>query len=331
MGPVVHRAACERILGVIDACASTRARARCSPAATARRRPRRRLLRRADGVRRRRPRQRARPQRDLRPRAVGAALPRRGRGRGQGQRQRLRACRPTCTRATRSRAHRVARRLEVGTVIVERLPRHVAGRAVRRRTSRAASAARAAAPASRSSSAARTSSSADPPPFGVADPRYARVHHAKTVRRGGLFAADEVAGERAGGLVVADGGLAGDDGGDVARGALHEPTAAGGEVEHHLRLADLQPLVVDHVEVGAVPGRDPAAVVQAVEIGGVGGHPPDRGGEVDARPAGAVAHPVREHERRARWRRRPRRSAHRRRRDPRPTPGARACRARRRG
>ena len=160
MGPVVSERSCARILGVIE-----RARRRGRGHAPhrrppTRRRARRRLLRRADGVRRRRPRQRARPRRDLRPRALGPALPRRGRGRRQGERQRLTASPPTCTRATSARAHRVARRLEVGTVTVERLSGDVADARRSAASSRAASGARAGAPASRSSSAARTSCSA---------------------------------------------------------------------------------------------------------------------------------------------------------------------------
>ncbi len=118
------------------------------------------------------------------------------------------------------------------------------------------------------------------------------------VRPAWLLAADEAAGERAGGLVVADGDLAGDDGGDVAGGALHEASASGGQVEDDLRLTQLELVVVDHVEIGAVAGCETTAVAQAVEVGGVGRHPPDRGGQVDPRTAHAVAHPVREHERR---------------------------------
>ncbi len=72
---------------------------------TARRCARRRLLRRADRVRRRRPRQLARARGDLRAGALGAALLRRGRGRGQGERQRLRPVRlPAHARLRRARA-----------------------------------------------------------------------------------------------------------------------------------------------------------------------------------------------------------------------------------
>ena len=74
MGPVVSRAAQERILGMIERASERRhgqaARRRRRPG----RRPRRRLLRRADGVRRRRPGQRARPGRGVRPGAVAHAV-----------------------------------------------------------------------------------------------------------------------------------------------------------------------------------------------------------------------------------------------------------------
>ncbi len=84
---------------------------------------RRRLLRRADRLRRRRPRQLAGPAGDLRSRALGAALPRRGRGGRQGERQRLRSL-GLCAHATtrRAQAPRMARQLEVGTVVVNGFP-----------------------------------------------------------------------------------------------------------------------------------------------------------------------------------------------------------------
>ena len=55
-----------------------------------------------------------------------------------------------------ARAHRMARRLDVGAVTINAYPVPLADRAVRWRTSRAASGARAAAPGSRSSCGART-------------------------------------------------------------------------------------------------------------------------------------------------------------------------------
>ena len=122
MGPVVSERACDTHPRRDPAGGRRGCRHAAHRRRTARRRAGRRVLRRADGVRRRRPRQLARTRGDLRSGAVGAALPRRGRGRRQGQRQRRSASPPTCTPRDASRAQRVARRLDVGTVIVNGFP-----------------------------------------------------------------------------------------------------------------------------------------------------------------------------------------------------------------
>ena len=159
MGPVVTEAACDAHPRRDRPRARAEARASCSPAATPGRRARRRLLRRADGVRRRRPRERPRPRRGLRPGAVGPALPRRGRG-GRPARTTASTASPrTCTRATApgrsgvARAPRGRARSPSTRSRRCRRPRRSAA------TSRAASAAKAAGPASTSSSAARPSPS----------------------------------------------------------------------------------------------------------------------------------------------------------------------------
>ena len=59
------------------------------------------------------------------------------------------------------------------------------------------------------------------------------------------------------------GDLAGRDRRDVAVGGLHEPLAAGREVVAHLGAVRGQPFEVDDVHVGAVAGREHAAVEQA--------------------------------------------------------------------
>ena len=49
---------------------------------------------------------------------------------------------------------------------------------------------------------------------------------------------------------------AGDDGGDVAVGPLHEAAAAGGQVVHHLGRVQAHAVEVDQVDVGPLARRE---------------------------------------------------------------------------
>jgi hypothetical protein len=108
-----------------------------------------------------------------------------------------------------------------------------------------------------------------------------------------LRAADEAAGQRAGGLAVLVGDLAGHDGGDVALGALHQPTSAGGQVVAHLGTAGGQVVEVDEVDVGPVAGGEHAPVEQADRAGGVAGVLLHQVRQLETAPV-AVAAPQRE-------------------------------------
>ena len=59
----------------------------------------------------------------------------------------------------------------------------------------------------------------------------------------------------------------GDEGCLVAVGALHEALAAGGEVVDDHRCKEAQPIKVNEVDVAALAGREPTAVVEAEKIG----------------------------------------------------------------
>ena len=63
-------------------------------------------------------------------------------------------------------------------------------------------------------------------------------------------------GSGAGRLAVAIDRDAGDDRRHIAFGTLVQAAAAGRQVVHHLERSDIEPLIVDDVEVGLVAGRD---------------------------------------------------------------------------
>src|SRR4051794_13419905 len=77
----------------------------------------------------------------------------------------------------------------------------------------------------------------------------------------------EPAGPGAGRLTVLEGDVTGDEGGDVAVDALHQPAALRRKVEHHLGLVEPEVVEVDQVDVGALAGFQRAAVVEAVDGG----------------------------------------------------------------
>ena len=81
----------------------------------------------------------------------------------------------------------------------------------------------------------------------------------------------------------------------VAVDALDEAPAAGGQVVDDLRRVQLQPVVIDQVDVGAQARRQPAAIGEAEEIGGLAGLALDQQLQRQARPARAVAPPVHQH------------------------------------
>src|SRR5262245_20174839 len=72
--------------------------------------------------------------------------------------------------------------------------------------------------------------------------------------------AHEPAGPGAGVLALTEGDLAGIDGGDVALGLLDEAAAVTGQVEDQFGEAQREPVVVDDVQVGLVPGCDDTPV-----------------------------------------------------------------------
>src|SRR6202012_1653753 len=76
-----------------------------------------------------------------------------------------------------------------------------------------------------------------------------------------LGAAYELARARAGGLAVAPRHRTGHDGRVITIDLLQQAAAANGQVVMHLRRMQMQLVVVDHVDVGLVAGRDQAAVV----------------------------------------------------------------------
>src|SRR6476620_1516408 len=77
-----------------------------------------------------------------------------------------------------------------------------------------------------------------------------------------LRAADEATGERTCRLALARDDLTRDQRGKVAFGALDEAAAATGQVVNHLRRVDVQPIVVDDIDVGFGAAANDAAVVE---------------------------------------------------------------------
>src|SRR5262245_60147786 len=77
-----------------------------------------------------------------------------------------------------------------------------------------------------------------------------------------LRAADEATGERSCRLALARDDLTRDQCGKVAFGALDEAAAATGQVVNHLRRVDVQPIVIDDIDVGLGAAANDAAVVE---------------------------------------------------------------------
>ena len=100
---------------------------------------------------------------------------------------------------------------------------------------------------------------------------------------------------RAGVLAVPTGDFAGDDRRVVADRSLHQPRAARRQVVHRIRKGQVQALEVDHIEVGPLAQFNAAPVVEAVEIGGLRGDPPDALSQGEAIAAMAVPGPMGEH------------------------------------
>src|SRR6202022_312720 len=82
-------------------------------------------------------------------------------------------------------------------------------------------------------------------------------------------AAHEPSGFGTGVLAALEDGGAGDPGRLVAFGSLYEALTAGGEVVDDLGRVQAQAVEIDQVDVGALPGLQPSAVVEAEEIGGL--------------------------------------------------------------
>ena len=107
------------------------------------------------------------------------------------------------------------------------------------------------------------------PPGSVLAPPPAAVQSGVLLHRSGLGAAQNLARKRSRGLAVAQHHLASDDGRDVAVGALHETARAAGKIVDDLGLMQPEVLVVDDVDVTLVARRQQAAILEAVELGGV--------------------------------------------------------------
>src|SRR6185312_4369412 len=114
------------------------------------------------------------------------------------------------------------------------------------------------------------------------------------LRFAALCATHQSARARAGGLAATLGHYAGDDGGVVAVDLLHQAATTDRKVVMHLRRMQVQPVVVDHVDVGLEAGGDHAAIVKTDRERGLARlrrhHERDR----EFLAAGAVAGPVRQ-------------------------------------
>ena len=82
----------------------------------------------------------------------------------------------------------------------------------------------------------------------------------------------------------------------ISLDALYEAPAAGRHVVHEFRLVQPQTVKVDDVHVGAHARHQPAAILEAEEVGGFAGLPLDQMLERQPWPAVPVASPMRQHE-----------------------------------
>src|SRR5438128_468687 len=82
-------------------------------------------------------------------------------------------------------------------------------------------------------------------------------------------AAHEPSGTGTGVLAALEDGGAGDQRRLIAFGSLYQALAAGGEVVDDLGRVQAQAVEIDQVDVGALPGLQAFAVVEAEEIGGL--------------------------------------------------------------
>jgi hypothetical protein len=83
--------------------------------------------------------------------------------------------------------------------------------------------------------------------------------------------AHESAGHRAGGLAALENRSPCDESGLVAPDALDEAATSGRHVVDQFGLVEPQAIEVNQVYVGAQSGREPAAVFEAEEVGGLAG------------------------------------------------------------
>src|SRR5688500_15521064 len=83
----------------------------------------------------------------------------------------------------------------------------------------------------------------------------------------GLGPPDQAAGQSAGGDPVAEDLDATHERVAVSHGPLQEAAPAGGQVMEDLRPGDGEPVEIDDVEVGPVPGAEHAPVVEAHQAG----------------------------------------------------------------
>src|SRR5579884_646395 len=120
----------------------------------------------------------------------------------------------------------------------------------------------------------------------------------RLLRLGQPAGAHQATGAGAGVFLLFEDRRAGDEGGAVAMGPLHEPPPAGRQIGYHLRLMQSQPREVDQIEVGAQPRLEAAAIGEAEELGRLAGLHFDELRQRQAGTAMAIAAPMGQHERR---------------------------------
>src|SRR5215831_15768074 len=108
-------------------------------------------------------------------------------------------------------------------------------------------------------------------------------------------AADKAAGFRAGIFSAFENGRTCNEGRFISLDPLHKASSTGGKIVCDLRGTQAQPVEVDQIDVGTLAGLQPAAVMEAEEIGGFARLAFDDIFERQPRSPLSVAAPVGEH------------------------------------
>ena len=77
---------------------------------------------------------------------------------------------------------------------------------------------------------------------------------------------DQPARKRAGGRIMIDGLFAGHESCDITLCALHHAPRTGGKIEYHFRQQQLQAILIDHVDVGAITRGNAAAIIRGCRV-----------------------------------------------------------------